>query len=201
MRKPAILLTLFGLILLAVVVALWRLARPREVPTVQVGSRVRMDAGLASNFDAAPRRKIVVRTIDAGPAGDAGLLQGTSPEFSRRVDEAIPNRFRAAMVKCDRTGLDPDASITLGYQLHIRGGQISATNVRVIKSDVQDSALEQCMLQALLNTRWIDAELPNFTEESQLFIRLRSMDKYLDPDEQVRRKEERGRQGHEDGDE
>ncbi len=154
--------------------------------------------------------KIVVSTYDAGPtvalaASDAGSVKPRvlrrdakdakdaavvkydpqSEEFSREVDVSIPNGFRAKLARCERKGIDPDAQITINYTLHIAGGVVSASNVKVAKSDLGDATLEQCMVTAVNQARWVAADMPDFMEDdTDLIIRMRSLNKYLRAEEQ-----------------
>lgn len=137
--------------------------------------------------DAAPY-KPRPRGIDARTVAESAQLDDQSEEFSRAVDVTIPDRFRASLAGCNRKGFDPDAKISFSYTLTIREGVVSASNVKIEKSDLGDSALENCMLGAIQGARWTDPELPDFSEDQDLFLRIRSLNKYLDEDEQRRAK-------------
>lgn len=128
---------------------------------------------------------------DARPASDAAVAQydPQSEEFSHQVDVGIPDGFRAKLARCNRRGVDPDAKISLSYRLHIEGGVVSASQVTIEKSDLGNAKLEQCMVNAVQQARWVAADMPDFTEEQDLFIRIRSLNKYLEKDEQESAKE------------
>jgi hypothetical protein len=140
--------------------------------------------------DAQPRN-LRSKAKDAGPKGDAAVAQydPQSEEFSHEVDVSIPDGFRAKLARCNRKGVDPDAKITITYRLHIESGVVSASQVKVDKSDLDNAELEQCMVTAVQQARWVASDMPDFTEEQDLFIRIRSLNKYLDTDEQEAAKE------------
>ncbi len=166
---------------------LWNLSSKRDAPTVEVAV-----------FDAAPSEMpepIVVKRrthapSDAAAAPSNEVLDPQSEEFSHRLDVGIPDRFRASLARCDRRDFDPDAKLTLSYTLHIEGGEVSASNVQIEKSDLDDSELETCMVRAVQDARWQAKDLPDTKEEQDLFIRIRSLDKYLSADEQEANKDE-----------
>ncbi len=116
-------------------------------------------------------------------------LETTSDEFSDRIDVGIPDHFRAQMAACERDGIDPNAKITIRFMLHIEDDVISASTVTIENSTLGNSELEQCMLIAVQDTRWIAEDMPNFNEEQDIFVRMRSLDKYLSAEEQKDAKE------------
>jgi hypothetical protein len=140
--------------------------------------------------DARPVQARVVRR-DAKHVEDASVAQydPQSEEFSREVDVSIPNNFKAKLARCERKGVDPDAQITLNYRLHIEDGVVSASNVTVAKSDLGNATLEQCMVNAVDQARWQAADMPDFVEDQDIIIRIRSLNKYLSEDEQAAAKE------------
>ena len=73
--------------------------------------------------------------------------------------------------------------------LHIEEDVISASKVKIENSTLGNGELEQCMLVAVQDTRWIAEDMPNFKEEQDLFVRMRSLDKYLSAEEQKEAKE------------
>ncbi len=170
---------------------LWKLSSSSETPEVVIPT-----------FDAAPKvtaptvvakRRSPPQQFDAAPSVTTreGVLDATSEEFSARIDVGIPDRFRASLASCNREDFDPDAKISLTYTLHIENGEVFASNVQVDKSDLGDRELERCMVQAVQEARWEAKDLPDFREEQDLFIRIRSLDKYLSKDEQEANKANR----------
>tara|TARA_R110002096_G_scaffold171490_4_gene344481 strand:- start:105537 stop:106115 length:579 start_codon:yes stop_codon:yes gene_type:complete len=163
---------------------LWKLSAPSDEPEVIVPT---FDAAGATSEPSivAKRRTTTGPQSDAAPAALAeGVLDPQGEEFSARLDVGIPDRFRASLASCNRKDFDPDAKISLTYTLNIADGQVSASNVQVDKSDLGDPELERCMVQAVQEARWEARDLPDFSEEQDLFIRIRSLDKYLSKDEQ-----------------
>lgn len=190
----------FAVAVLAVAAAsvvLWRAARPRET-RVAVSSR--SDAGPAHAEPAQPRNAPrepgpVVPVRDAGaPDARLGILAADSEAFSKRLDVDIPARLRASVARCDRTGHALDEVLKVSFLLRIQSGEVSTSDVRVVESTLGDAALEQCMLHSILDSRFRVEDLPDFQEEHELFIRLRTLGKYRTPEEQDRATEERQRQ-------
>ena len=172
----------------------WKLSAGSETPLVDVPT---FDGGPSTAVPSviAKRRK-PGQPSDAAPIAEVaeGVLDPQSEEFSAQIDVGIPDRFRASLARCDRKGFDPDAKISLTYMLHISNGVVSASNVQVDKSDLGDRELETCMVQAVQEARWEAKDLPDFSEEQDLFIRIRSLDKYLSRDEQEANKGEANRE-------
>lgn len=174
---------------------LWKLSAPSDEPEVNVPT---FDAAAATAQESIVAKR---RTSAAGPQSDAapavlaeGVLDPQGEEFSARLDVGIPDRFRASLANCNRKDFDPDAKISLTYTLTIADGQVSASNVQVDKSDLGDRELETCMVQAVQSARWEAKDLPDFSEEQDLFIRIRSLDKYLSKDQQESNKAEANRE-------
>lgn len=118
-------------------------------------------------------------------------LDPTSDEFSDELDVGIPDGFKAKMAACERDGAYPNAKITISYKLHIENDVVSASKVSIKESNLNNPSLEQCMVAAVQDARWVAADMPDFSEEQDLFVRMRSLDKYLDAKEQVEAKEQR----------
>ena len=158
-----------------------------EVPTYDAGPTVVVAAS-----DARSVKPRALRGDAEKGEKDAAVAKydPQSVEFSREVDVSIPNNFRAKLARCERTGVDPDAQITINYTLHIDQGVVSASNVKVAKSDLGDATLEQCMVNAVDQARWVASDMPDFMEEdTDLIIRMRSLNKYLSAEEQEEAKD------------
>ena len=171
---------------------LWTLSAKSAEPEVHIPT-FDAAAGAVAPTVVAKRRSVgpAASAIDAAPATNSDdVLDLQSEEFSARLDVGIPDRFRASLARCNRKDFDPDAKITLSYKLHIESGVVSASNVVVETSDLDDRELETCMVQAVQAARWDAKDLPDFAEEQDLFIRIRSLDKYLSKDEQEANKAE-----------
>lgn len=115
----------------------------------------------------------------------------TSDEFSHELDVGIPDGFKAKMATCKRDAVDPNAKITIGYKLHIEDDVVSASKVTVKDSNLGNTTLEQCIVSAVQDGRWVAADMPDFSEEQDIFVRMRSLDKYLETNEQVEAKEQK----------
>lgn len=140
--------------------------------------------------DAAPYRPRTPGTDAQTVASETeGQLDPQSEEFSREIDVGIPDRFRASLARCNRKGFDPDAKISISYTLTIKEGVVSASNVQIEESDLGDASLENCMVTSIQGVRFTAPELPDFSEDQDLFLRIRSLNKYLDQDEQRSAKE------------
>lgn len=180
-----------GALIAALGAMVWQLSGKSEAPEVEVPT---FDAGLPAETPKiiAKRRTKEPSTapIDASAAPTEGILDPKSEEFSSQLDVGIPDKFRASLARCNRKNFDPDAKISLSYRLHIKSGVVSASNVQVESSDLGDPELEKCMVQAVEYARWEAPDLPDYTEDQDMFIRIRSLDKYLSKDEQEANKAE-----------
>jgi hypothetical protein len=171
-------------------VLLWQLSsdgpKKIEIQHFDAGPSVAIAAS-----DAHPVKPRVVSDGSKAEEEDAAVVKydPQSEEFSHEVDVGIPDGFRAKLARCERPGVDPDSKITINYRLHIDEGVVSASRVTVGKSNLGNSGLEQCMVKAVEQGRWVAADMPDFMEDQQLFIRIRSLNKYLDKDEQEAAKE------------
>lgn len=94
------------------------------------------------------------------------------------MDVVVPENFREALAPCYQGGLDGNLKLTLTYQLHIVSGKIYATNVKVAKSELNDRELELCMVTAVQQLSWTAEDVPDWSEEQELFVRLRTLKKY-----------------------
>ncbi len=153
-----------------------------QIPTYDAGPTVALLASDARPLKV-PKTRSDARASGSGEP-EVAQFDPQSEEFSREVDVGIPDGFRARLARCERKGVDPDAQITSNYRLHIESGVISASQVSVGKSDLGNSELEQCMVGAVQQARWEAADMPDFMEDQELFIRIRSLNKYLERGEQ-----------------
>ncbi len=162
---------------------MYQLFKGGSSPAPQVAVRDAAPVQPTVPADAAPYKPRAVE-FDARTAAESAQLDPESEEFSAQLDVRIPDRFRAGLARCDRKGFDPDAKISFSYTLTIKSGVVSASNVHIENSDLGDKTLENCMTGSIEATRWTDPELPDFSEDQDLFLRIRSLDKYLDEKEQ-----------------
>ena len=190
-------LVAIGALVVALVVLLWQLSTPPEPRPVLARSSSSGGADLpkesSQSSKLAPSNAVPPNSVDS-PQSDPEkedeiemLVPGT-PEFGHRMDVVVPENFREALAPCYKGGLDGNLKLTLTYQLHIVGGKIYATDVKVAKSELNDRALEQCMVTAVQQLSWTAEDVPDWSEEQELFVRLRTLKKY----------ESRRRQGEEE---
>ena len=109
---------------------------------------------------------------------DTNLLNIRSREFNRLLDQGIPSGFREAAAECDYGGLDPDLFVELSMELRIMDGEVSAANVSVLESDLNNAELEQCMVRAVEQARFRNERWPNWQQPMKLLIRLTMLSKY-----------------------
>lgn len=181
-------LVAIGALVVALVVLLWQLSTPPEPRSVlaQSSSSGGVDSSKESrdsqadkraSSNAAPRTSVDIPQPDAEEPGIEMLVPGT-PEFGHRMDVVVPENFREALAPCYKGGLDGNLKLTLTYQLHIVSGKIYATEVKVAKSELNNRELEQCMVAAVQQLSWTAEDVPDWSEEQELFVRLRTLKKY-----------------------
>lgn len=181
-------LVAIGALVVALGVLLWQLATPPEPRSVQApsSSSGALDSPRESSSGAAakqspnavtPRDSADTLQPDSGEPEIVMLVPGT-PEFGHRMDVVVPENFKEALAPCYKGGLDGNLQLTITYQLHIVGGEIYATDVKVAESELNNRELEQCMVSAVQQLRWSAEDVPDFSEEQELFVRLRTLKKY-----------------------
>lgn len=129
-----------------------------------------------------PSRPKVVRRGETPVANEdepVKMIDPKSEKFSDRIDVGIPFRLRSELAWCYKGGLDPDLTVKIRYRLHIKKGQVTTTDVEAISSEV-DRKLRNCFLEKVRNASWELRDMPDFTEENELFVRLRTLKKYKD---------------------
>lgn len=170
-----------GVLLIAAVLLIWKLTAPSERRAQP--ARV-IDAGVATAppVDAPPLRGTrIVKTpgkpVDAGPAAKEEKLDPKSEAFSRVLDVGIPDTLRAYAADCYKGGDDPDRKMKILYKLRIQNGAVWVTDVRADNTEI-DEKTAKCMVDAVEKANWRGDNLPDHTEEGELFIRLRALKKY-----------------------
>ncbi len=125
----------------------------------------------------------------AGEVADAELqerahkLSPRAAAFIERVDDLYPRHLYAAAAGCYEGGIQRDYKMRFAYKLAGVGGEVRVTDARLIYSNFEDGKLEGCMREAILGAHWRDDEMPDFTDEDELLVRVRGMKKYLQPDD------------------
>ena len=155
-------LVAIGALVVALVVLLWQLSTPPESRRVLAQSSgsttpdsTQEPEASTTSGQAKTQNLVVPRQVEKQPEAEEPeiemLVPGT-PEFGHRMDVVVGENFREALAPCYEGGLDGNLQLTITYQLHIVGGKIYATNVRVTESELNDRALEQCMVAAVEET-------------------------------------------------
>lgn len=181
----------FGGLLVVLGILLYRIADEGETIHVEIPEE---SASKVAELPAPKTVKIIERAPKVAPekeSPETTKFDPTSDEFSRELDVGIPDGFKSKMATCKRDGVDPNAKITISYKLHIEDDVVSASKVTVKDSNLGNTTLEQCIVSAVQDARWVAADMPDFSEEQDIFVRMRSLDKYLETNEQVEAKEQK----------
>lgn len=167
-------------------VLLWQLAAPPKTPN-PIAARasdesLAMPASATQSADNKQPTAVRPRLNEAPSKPDEAepkpeLLVPGSDDFGDRLDIIIPNKYRDVASDCYEGGLDPDLKLKLLFQLHIKNNEVFATDIKILKSEVPKE-LEECMISAVRESRWHFDDLPDWSEEHELFIRLRALKKY-----------------------
>lgn len=171
-----------GALAVALGVLLWQLAAPPKTPAPMAASASSENLAMAQAADNKQPTAVRPRLNEAPSepeekAPEPELLVPGSNDFGDRLDVVIPNKFRDMASDCYEGGLDPDLKLKLLFQLHIKDHEVFATDIKILKSELPKE-LEQCMISAVRESRWRADDLPDWSEEHELFIRLRSLKKY-----------------------
>jgi len=180
-----------GVVLALVGILLWQLFG--DGPSAPTIATRRIDAGGKSLDDADVRPRSAKPSDQpadgGGAASEPELISVHSEEYHHRLDTGFPDKFRARAAGCYTGGGDGDRKLKLGYKLRSQSGMVSATDIRVIESNIGDAALERCLIQAVQDEQFHAEDMPDFEEEGDLFIRLRALKKYKSVEEQIREKQ------------
>jgi hypothetical protein len=181
----------FAFVVLLVALLLWQLgdATPGAPASSQVDDRARRQHASSARDGGDPTRSgqehdgAPARELDGGRAVasrvDLRPQERDGEALSRRLDVDVPARLRASAARCYDGSLDPDLVIRIGLRLRVVGGEVSTADVALADSEIGDDVLERCMVAAVAAARWRDAELPDLDEAQELFIRLRTLGKYV----------------------
>ncbi len=176
-----------GVLVVALGILLWQLAAPPETPELagtNTSAKSLATSGASAGNDTKVSSKqptaIRVQPSEALPEDEEPepelLVPGSEP-FNDRLDVVIPNKFRDFASDCYEGGLHDDLKLKLIFQLNIKDKEVFATDIKILKSELPKE-LEQCMITAVRDARWQAEDLPDWSEEHELFIRLRSLKKY-----------------------
>lgn len=157
--------------------ALW-LARGGDPPSAAAGAAPSPIAAVSATPSP---RLLPVATADARPAGAPAVqkLNPKSERYANRMDDQIPQRLYGMASRCYKGGSGRDQRLDVSYHIHVSDGAVSIGDVRVVESTLSDPQLERCVLGTIANARWRDDELPNLSEEGDLFMRVEGFSSYL----------------------
>lgn len=176
-------LVAIGALVVALGVLLWQLStspEPRPVQAQTQNAPKESSSGNQTNNQssgAAPRENAETAEPDSEESEVEMLVPGTE-EFNHRLDVVVGENFREALAPCYKGGLDGNLKLTIAYQLHVVSGKVYATDVKVAKSELNDRALEECMVKAVQELSWTAEDMPDWSEEQDVFVRLRTLKKY-----------------------
>lgn len=176
-----------GALVVALGVLLWQLATPprpvvahtRDASSAPHSDMQTMAVQRTPKISAVPPSQDDSEPSTAEP--EPKFLVPGGDKFNYRLDVAIPDQFRAAGAHCydpNKHKLDPNLTLKISLQLRVVEGEVSATDVSVAKSELNNQELEQCFVSAVKQARWYHEDLPDWNEEQELFIRLRALKKY-----------------------
>lgn len=163
-------------------ILVWRVNQPPRAQTetirdVAVARSTPRRAVRSEPAKARPQSQHAKARVDAS-APTPSRLTPSSATFAERIDVLAANRFRSAAAPCFGRDAEPNAEMILRYTLSVHNGQVSAAHARVHKTELDDAKLKGCVVSAVQRESWQDDELPDWSEEQELFIRVRSLAKY-----------------------
>lgn len=179
-----------GALIAALGILLWQLAAPAKTKNLAV--KPAFDASLAMpvapTADNKDNKRPALRSQPSeAPSkpeeaeSEPKLLVPGTEEFSERLDYGIPYKFRDVVSDCypdeKEGGLNPDLKLKLGYQLRVVNGEVFATDIKVMTSELPKE-LEDCMVSAVKESRWQYDDMPDWSEDHELLIRLRGLRKF-----------------------
>src|SRR5687768_9791275 len=165
MRK---LLAIAGAVLLVVLVMLWKslddsAATPQPAPTIKPPLPVKPATEVAAKPKPADDELTPEDMVEAKPK----KLDHMSDEFFYRFTEQVPKILSAEAVECynHRTGtLHRNAKLVLMFNVRVRAGKATITDVRIKPPDaddpdqqnntLNDPALESCFIQKVARATW-----------------------------------------------
>jgi hypothetical protein len=164
---------------------LWLGLSPSGARTVDVPA-----AAPAERASAPAKVAPTVKTEDAPSNGDeiakaldSHKLDTRSDAFVQRKNDDIPERLYAEAAKCYRGQVDRDQKIKIEFRMHIEDGEVSVSNIRILKNTLSDRELERCILDEVRKTRFKDPEMPDWESTEELLMRMRGFKKYAQSSE------------------
>ncbi len=166
------------------IVLAWLLINVRTSPVREARAAADDRVAPAEKMDGVARATAARPAAKLAPPPAVKVLSLTSEQFYERVDEVAPRRlYSAAVTKCYEGGMHRDFKMRLAYKLHVKSGQVTFSDVKILLSTFQDPKLETCMRDAVAASTWQDPELPDYDTEDELLLRVRGMKKYLELDD------------------
>jgi hypothetical protein len=111
-----------------------------------------------------------------------GRLDPKSDAFRERIEEDIPQHLIGEASRCYKASLHRDKKIKLEFRLTVADSAVSISDVRVVKSTLEDEGVERCIRDTVASARWRDEEMPDYESDEELFIRMRGFAKFVNKD-------------------
>lgn len=106
-------------------------------------------------------------------------LDINSAVLRNQLEEQIPRRLYAEAARCYHGGLQKDQRLDLSYRVHVADGEVSLSDLRTIEDTLEDSALERCIRERILATKWRDDAMPDLEEDDDLYMRVGGFQSYV----------------------
>lgn len=157
---------------------LWREARATRSPAVIAASTTTSPP--SASLLAPPQRTTAAIPATANaPTLAPEKLDINSAVLRNQLEEQIPRRLYAEAARCYHGGLQKDQRLDLSYRLHVVDGEISLSDLRTLEDTLEDSALERCIRERILATKWRDDALPDLDEDDDLYMRVGGFQSYI----------------------
>lgn len=160
-----------GLVLLVLVIALWY---QMQGTTAVAAPTPKPEPVAKAEPAAVPAPLVHAAAVAAEAKKNEGKVSPASDEFFNRFTEQVPWVVTGnAMRKCYTGGLhrrDRDAFLTVEFIDTIKDGEVTISNVRVKKSELNDTALEACLMAEIAKSHWHDDTLPDISQPDEVTI-------------------------------
>ena len=171
-----------GVVLLALVLLLWY--QMQATGAVAAPSPKPAPAAIEPTAAHPAPLAHAVAAVTAANA-QAGKIDVASDAFFNQFTDKLPSIVTGnAIRKCYKGGLsrrDRDQFVTLEFIDHIKHGEVTISDVRIKKSELNDPALESCMIAAVGASHWHDDSLPDASQPDEVTINPeRIVKKYVD---------------------
>jgi len=183
-------LAALAVVILVVVVMLWReldsssaatpagTAGPTAPTQVASAPAPTAEAAQAAAAAAAPAPA-------AKPDPATEKMDPQSDEFFYQHDEVVIPKMMKQAVKCwenlppaKRAEFNRTQSMTAKFKQRIRNGVVTIYDLEVLRSSLNDPALEACFVQQLRGTTWTNARLPDWDQDDQIKLGPRTLKKF-----------------------